>query len=113
MPVLARIVEESRIPTITVTMLPEVAEKHHLSRIAGVEFPFGHPFGMPGDRDMQRAVVETALSLYDRTDFPARVDLPIPWPVDFKTAYRAWQPREAAPVVAAMKREILERRGRS
>lgn len=109
---LARIVEESGIPTITVTMLPDVAEKHHLPRIVGVEFPFGHPFGMPQDRDMQRAVAKTALSLYDRSDLPARVDVAIKWPIDFKTAYRSWQPKEPAPVVAAMKREILERRGR-
>jgi hypothetical protein len=110
--VLARIVEQSGIPTITVTMLPDVAEKHHLPRIVGVEFPFGHPFGMPQDRDMQCAVAKTALSLYGRSDLPARVDVAIKWPVDFKTAYRSWQPKEPAPVVAAMKREILERRGR-
>lgn len=107
---LARIVEESGIPAITVTMMPDVAEKFHLPRIAGVEFPFGHPFGMPHDREMQRQVAKTALSLYDRDDLPARVDVPIAWPVDFKTAYRAWQPKEPAPVVAAIKREILERR---
>jgi hypothetical protein len=45
-PVLARIVEAAGIPTVIVTMLPDLAERFGLPRIVGVEFPFGHPFGM-------------------------------------------------------------------
>jgi len=111
-PVLARAVENAGIPTVIVTMMPELAEKFALPRIVGVEFPFGHPFGMPNDNEMQMTVARTALSLYDRQDLPARLDVPITWPVEFKIAYRAWQPKEASPIVAMMKRQILERHGK-
>jgi hypothetical protein len=75
--VLARIVESAGIPTVVVTMMPEIAERFRLPRVVGVEFPFGHPFGMPQDRMIQRTVGLAALSLYERTDLPARTDVPI------------------------------------
>ncbi len=107
---LARAVEASGIPTVIVTMMPDLAERFHLPRIVGVEFPFGHPFGMPNDRQMQSAVARAALSLYDGSDLPARYDVPIEWPVDLKVAYRSWQPKEIAPIVAYRKQQILARR---
>jgi hypothetical protein len=112
-PVLARAVEAAGIPTVTVTMMPDLAEKYGLARIVGVEFPFGHPFGLPKDRGMPIAVARTAIGLYDRTVLPARADVPITWPVDFKLAYRSWQPKEIAPIVAYRKQQFLERRGRA
>jgi hypothetical protein len=112
-PVLARVVEASGIPTIIVTMLPDVAERFRLPRVVGVEFPFGHPFGMPYYREMQRTVATAALSLYERTDLPIRTDVPIVWPVDWKTAYKGWQPKEAAPVVVYFKNQILLKHGKT
>ena len=46
MPVLARVIEAAGIPTVTVTMMPILAEKHRLPRVIGVEFPFGHAFAL-------------------------------------------------------------------
>lgn len=105
MPVLARAVEASGIPTVIVTMMPDLAERFRAPRVVGVEFPFGHAFGMPGDREMQRTVARAALSLYERRDLPARLDVPITWPVDVKEAYRAWQPKEPSPIVLYRKRQ--------
>lgn len=103
MPVLARIVEAAGIPTVIVTMMPALADKFHAARTLGVEFPFGHAFGMPHDPAMQRTVAQAALALYEQPpalpNTPLRVDLLIPWPVDQKVAYKAWQPKEAAPIV--------------
>ncbi len=113
MPVLARLVEATGIATVIVTMLPDIAERFRLPRVVGVEFPFGHPFGMPHDREMQTKVASAALSLYERTDLPARTDVPITWPVDWKTAYRDWQPEEAAPIVVYLKNQILAKRGKA
>ena len=104
---LARIVESAGIPTVFVSMLPDIAERFRLPRIVGVEFPFGHPFGMPHDRGMQRAVGLAALSLYQRSDLPSRLDVPIAWPVEWKLAYKGWQPKEPAPIVAYLKSQIL------
>ena len=68
----------------------------------GVEFPFGQAFGMVNDLDMQLQVAEAAVRLLEEAREPeARRDLEIEWPVDTKTAYRAWQPPEISPIVAA------------
>jgi len=97
-PVLARWIEAAGIPTVVVTMMPAVAEERRAPRIIGVEFPFGHPFGMPGDKVMQRRVLELALRvLAGATAFGTRVDVDIEWPVPLREAYRAWQPKEASP----------------
>ena len=100
---LARLVEAAGIPTVTVTMMPALAEAVLAPRIVGVEFPFGHPFGMPGDRRMQRRVLETALTvLSGAATFGTRVDVDIEWPLPRAAAYKSWQPKEASPIVAMM-----------
>lgn len=100
MPVLARTIEEAGIPTVTVTMMPDLAEKFRLSRVVGVEFPFGHAFGMPNDEAMQLAVAEAAVRALAEAPAPGyRLDVDIEWPVDTRTAYRDWQPAEMSPIV--------------
>lgn len=97
---LARVIEAAGIPTVTVTMMPVLAEKHRLSRVIGVEFPFGHAFGMVDDEAMQLEVTAAAVDLLESATEPdTRVDLDIEWPVDRKSAYASWQPDEAAPIV--------------
>ncbi|TMD96352.1 MAG: hypothetical protein E6I72_09590 [Chloroflexi bacterium] len=108
MPVLARWIEAAGIPTVTVTMMPAVAEERRAPRIVGVEFPFGHAFGMPHDAAMQRRVLEQALRvLAGAGSFGTRVDLDLEWPVPLREAYRAWQPKEPSPIV----KKLLESRG--
>ncbi len=103
MPVLARRIEAAGITTVIVTMMPDVAGRLRTPRIVGVEFPFGHPFGMPGDRRMQRIVLETAVAVLAGATRPGtRVDVDLVWPQPRAEAYKAWQPREASPIVAMM-----------
>lgn len=112
MPVLARAVEQAGIPTVIVTMMPAVAEMYRLARIVGVEFPYGHAFGMPGDREMQLSVARTAVQvLREATEPGTRVDVDIEWPIDTKVAYRDWQPEEPSPIVKynQARRERIER----
>ena len=100
MPVLARWIEAAGIPTVVVTMMPAVAEERLAPRIVGVEFPFGHAFGMPHDRAMQRGVLELALRvLSGASTFGTRVDFDMQWPVALREAYKAWQPKEPSPIV--------------
>ena len=90
-------------------MMPAVAEERLAPRIVGVEFPFGHAFGMPHDRAMQRRTLELALRvLAGASTFGTRVDLDLEWPVPVREAYRAWQPKEPSPIV----RKLLESRKR-
>ena len=109
-PVLARWIEGAGIPTVVVTMMPALAEERRAPRIVGVEFPYGHAFGMPGDRVMQRRVLELALRvLAGASAFGTRIDLDVEWPVPLREAYRAWQPKEPSPIV----RKMLEARRES
>jgi hypothetical protein len=110
-PVLARWIEEAGIPTVVVTMMPDVADGVGAPRVVGVEFPFGHPFGLPGDRALQRRVLETALTVLSGAATPGtRVDVDVEWPQPLREAYRSWQPAEPSPIVAAM---LRARRGAS
>jgi len=109
-PVLARWIEAAGIPTVTLTMMPSVAEERGAPRIVGVEFPFGHAFGMPHDRVMQRLTLELGLrALAGASKFGTRVDLDVAWPVPIREAYRAWQPKVASPIV----RRMLEAQGKA
>jgi hypothetical protein len=109
-PVLARLLEAAGLPTVVVTMMPSVASAMGSPRIVGVEFPFGHPFGMPHNREMQRRVLSTAVTVLAGAAKPGtRVDLDIKWPQDTREAYRSWQPAEPSPIVAMMLRQRAAR----
>ena len=111
MPVLARVVEASGIPTVTVTMMPVLSEKYRSSRILGVEFPFGHGFGMVDDAAMQTRTLRAALDLLVDASAPeTRVDIDEVWPQDPSEAYKSWQPSEPSPIVAHSIDEIRKAR---
>ena len=81
-------------------MMPAVAEERLAPRVVGVEFPYGHAFGVRGDKSMQRQVLELALRMLAGANAPGtRVDLDVEWPVPLREAYRGWQPKEASPIV--------------
>ena len=95
---------------MVLTMMPAVAEDRRTPRIVGVEFPFGHSFGMPGDRSMQRRVLQLALQVLAGSGaFGTRIDSDIEWPVPVRDAYKAWQPNEPSPIV----RKLLTTWGRA
>jgi len=102
-PVLARVIETLGIPTVTVTMMPDLAMKFRLSRVVGVEFPFGHNFGTPGNDAMMLAVARAACQALEEAGAPGyRLDLDLEWPVPLEVAYRSWQPPHPSPIVAQM-----------
>lgn len=102
---LARWIEAAGIPTVVVTMMPDVAVA--APRVVGVEFPFGHPFGLPGGDALQRRVLVTALTVLAGAAAPGtRVDVDVEWPQPLREAYRAWQPAEPSPIVAALRAGI-------
>lgn len=83
-------------------MMPDSAERLLAPRIVGVEFPFGHSFGMPGDATMHRRVLETALVVLAGASPSTRVDIDAAWPVPRGQAYKSWQPTEPSPIVKLM-----------
>jgi hypothetical protein len=102
-PVLARTIENLGIPTVLVTMMPALAEKFRPSRIVGVEFPFGHSFGTPGNDALMDTVASAAAQALREAGAPGyRLDVEAEWPVPLETAYKTWHPAEPSPIVAAM-----------
>ncbi len=108
---LARVVEATGIPTVTVTMMPVFSDKYRSSRVLGVEFPFGHSFGMVNDAEMQRRTLRAALGLLVSAREPeTRVAGDAQWPVESTEAYKSWQPAEPSPIVAASIDQIRKAR---
>jgi hypothetical protein len=99
-PVLARRIEAAGIPTVVLTMMPDVAQWLLAPRVVGIEFPFGHSFGMPHDDVTHRRVLETAVTVLAGAPAPGtRVDIDIAWPQPRGEAYKSWQPAEPSPIV--------------
>ena len=93
--------EEGGISTILVTMMPSWAERYGVPRAVAVEFPFGHPLGLPGRRDMQTVVIKDALNLLEEATEPNTiVHLEHAWPEDETQWRRKWQPAAASPLIA-------------
>ena len=86
-----------------VTMMPYWAERLGVPRTIGVEFPYGHPLGRPGDRDTQTRVIREALRLLEEAKAPGEIrELDFEWPQDLDEAKKDWQPLEPSPIIKMM-----------
>ena len=96
-----------------INMMPVWGERFGAPRTLGVEFPFGHPMGMPGDAALQTRVLRAALDLLVTAEPPGPVvrDFPEPWPGAFDDWKKAWQPKQPSPIIKRM-REQAEQRAR-
>jgi len=82
---LARTFEGAGLTTVVVNMMPVWGARFGAPRTLGVEFPFGHPCGLPGDIALQTRVVRAALDLLASPGPPpVTVDFPELWPGDFE-----------------------------
>ena len=107
---LAQEFEEAGLATVMVTMMPYWAEKLGTPRTVGVEVPFGHAFGMPGDREMQMTVVRAALSLLEDAQEPGAMrEVEIEWPQPSDEARKDWQPLEPSPIIKMMREQAQAR----
>jgi hypothetical protein len=62
-------------------MLPAFTRIVGTPRVAGLAYPFGRCFGMPGDAEGQRAVVRASLKALQVIEGPGgAVQLPFVWP---------------------------------
>ena len=107
---LAQTFEEAGLSTVLVTMMPFWAEKIGAPRTLGVEVPFGHPLGMPGDREMQMKIIGAALSLLGETRGPGVMsEVEVEWPQPSDEARKDWQPLEASPIIKMMRDQAQAR----
>ena len=75
-----REVEKAGIPTVEVTVCPDITEKLNVPRAVALRFPMGSPFGASMDAPMQLRVLRDALSLIESVKVPGEiVKLPYDW----------------------------------
>jgi D-proline reductase (dithiol) PrdB len=79
----ARHLEENGLPTVIMGSAKDIVEECGVPRFVFTDFPLGNPCGKPWDREMQRAIVETALTLLERAWMPRiTVQTPFIWEND-------------------------------
>jgi hypothetical protein len=77
----ARVLESRGIPTITLSLIPDLTRAVGTPRLAGLSYPFGRPLGRPHDSDGQRAVLRAMLDVLAQASGPGTyVELPFEWP---------------------------------
>ena len=76
MGLIARVLEDLGIPTVTISLFPEVTARAAPPRTIEVAFPFGAPFGDPGNAPLQMAVLRSCLDLLDEAKEPGTVVRP-------------------------------------
>ena len=109
MPVLARTLEANGLATVLVTNMPYWAEKVGVPRTLGVEFPFGHMIGQPGEKDQQMRVIRQALEVLITAEKPGVIHhSPETWPEPIKEASKAWQPEVPSPIIEVLGPKIRE-----
>jgi D-proline reductase (dithiol) PrdB len=107
--VLARTLEHAGLSTLLITPMPYWAEKVGTPRTLAVEYPFGHPLGMPGKPEMQLEVLTEALEALQTIHSPGKViHSDLRWPEAVKKAIEEWQPREPSPIIAELRPQIRE-----
>lgn len=78
MSLVARHLEAQGIATVVIGSARDIVEECGVARFLFVDFPLGNPCGKPGDTEMQRSIVSTALDVVEsavlpRTTVQARV----------------------------------------
>ena len=80
MGLIARIVEEGGIPTISVSSARDVTESVKPPRSVFLNFPLGHTMGKPFDRGLQISIIKDAFgALKSITEPGTIIDLPYQW----------------------------------
>lgn len=70
---LARAVEDGGIPTVCITLIPELSHKVGAPRSLAVRFPFGAPAGDPGNSKLHQSVLLEALDLLRQAATPGEL----------------------------------------
>jgi hypothetical protein len=105
--VLARTFEEAGMATVTITNMPFWAEKVGSPRTLGVEMPFGHILGMPGDSAQQMRIIRQALKVLEGSAEPDKISHSEEvWPGTEAEAEKASHPPVPPPITSDMGRHI-------
>jgi len=101
-----RVIEASGIPTVSLSMIPELTRATGVPRLAGISYPMGRPLGGPHDADGQRAVLRALLEVLSRATEPdTYVELPFEWPDSPARARNESKDVPPSPISALMVRK--------
>jgi len=79
----ARILEDAGIPTVILGSAIDIVEHCGVPRFLFTDFPLGNPCGVPWETDMQRAILNQALDLFELAGEPrTSVRAPFRWDGD-------------------------------
>ncbi|MFN7996813.1 MAG: hypothetical protein U0Q18_24580 [Bryobacteraceae bacterium] len=62
------VIERSGIPTVSISLLPEITERVHPPRVLVVNRPLGYPLGAPNAPELQSRIIRSALELLSMKD---------------------------------------------
>ena len=100
-----RVLEASGIPTVTLSLIPDLTRAVGVPRLAGISYPFGRPLGRPHDADGQRAVLRAMLAVLASASGPdTYVELPFTWPESPAQARNASKDLPPPPIVELLKK---------
>lgn len=101
-----RVLEASGIPTVSLSMIPDLTRAVGVSRLAGISYPMGRPLGRPYDADGQRAVLRSMLQLLATARGPdTYIELPFVWPESPAQARNASKDLPPPPIVGLLTRK--------
>ncbi len=73
-------IEGQGIPTISITVRPEITAHANVSRACYVRFPTGNPVGEPHKQEQQRMILRTVLEQLVEIKEPGTIaELPFRW----------------------------------
>jgi hypothetical protein len=101
-----RVIEAKGIPTVALSMIPDLTRAVGVPRLAGISYPMGRPLGPPHDADGQRAVLRAMLELLANASGPdTYVELPFVWPESPAQARNASKNLPPPPIVELLTRK--------
>ena len=93
-------IEARGIPTVSLSMIPDLTRAVGVPRLAGISYPLSRPLGNPHDAEGQRAVLRATLEVLPRALEPdTYVELPFVWPESPAKARNASKGIPPAPIV--------------
>lgn len=101
-----RVLEAGGIPTVALSMIPDLTRAVGAPRLAGISYPMGQPLGRPHDADGQRAVLRALVDLLATAPGPGTyVELPFVWPESPAQARNASRDVPPSPIVQLVTRK--------
>ena len=98
--------EAQGIPTVSLSMIPDLTRAVGVPRLAGIGYPMGRPLGRPHDADGQRAVLRSVMEVLASATVPdTYVELPFAWPESPARARQVSKDVPPAPIVDLVTRK--------